>query len=167
MSTQSYAKRANQLKKQEPKRTMGSGSMEDPCVMWLCSPVDDPAGRVKTVEALCRQACLEKGMRKIWIRMGDHNTTQAFGLSVTDTRGAGVQKSFSRCDPHITVYMGNSYKYRYDGHIFVAYSKDSPELPVRFAEKKDRELIQPGEEGAICLLDRDFVRGLAESEGFL
>ncbi|KAL4940978.1 hypothetical protein BDV06DRAFT_223580 [Aspergillus oleicola] len=164
MSPRNYARIVKKLRAGEHHREVGAGTNEDPKIMWICEPNDNPDGRMEAVEALCREACKMKEVKKIWIRKEDHSTTRTFWASRT---GHGdTQKAVSSCDPHLTVYMGNSLQYTYEGHIYVGYAGRS-RIPSRLALDDDRKHIQPGDEEAVSLIDRTSLREAALRQGYL
>ncbi|KAL3476674.1 hypothetical protein BJX99DRAFT_258224 [Aspergillus californicus] len=89
------------------------------------------------IEAICRQACAYTGSTIVWVRAIDHRTTQ-----VTSAPGRRGQRRviYEPSDPHITVYMGRSDEYDYEGHLYCAYSRSAPSVPTRLAEPRERRL---------------------------
>ncbi|KAL2845914.1 hypothetical protein BJY01DRAFT_247428 [Aspergillus pseudoustus] len=110
------------LRTKNSQRTDGTGTEDDPEIIWLCSaPTRDPR-RVEGILKICREACKLKSTNRTWVRAIDHNTARTLTWSRTCTRrGVGVHVQHGPCDPHITVYMGESDQYDYEGHLYVYY----------------------------------------------
>lgn len=100
---------------------------------------------------------------KIWIRKYDHGTTRTF----TQTARGKIERTISEDDPHITVYMGHSEDYLYEGHIYIGYSKANPYIPARLAEPEERRFAKDGNKNPIPVLDRQGLRREAYAMGLL
>ncbi|KAL4915863.1 hypothetical protein BDW62DRAFT_203315 [Aspergillus aurantiobrunneus] len=164
MTALGYARAVSRLRDSVVTREVGAGTSTDPLISWICEPVDRPRGRIEGIEALCRDACKLKGTTRIWVRMGDHSSTRTF--SVTAQRR--TEKNVSGDDPHVTVYMGNSVEYEYEGHLYLAYSQEDSRIPCRLARPEERRNLQPDDVGdPINLLDRRELREKSYDIGFL
>ncbi|KAL4948255.1 hypothetical protein BDW69DRAFT_189429 [Aspergillus filifer] len=164
MSPRNYGIIVQRLNNKVWCRETGAGSVEDPKIMWMLQPIDDPEGRVEAIEGLCRDACKEKQVTNIWVRKEDHTTTRTFAVSRTGPWD--VEKTVSTSDPHFTVYMGNSCEYTYEGHIYVSY-KGGSGVPTHFADTSERNFIKPGDEESISMLDRTSLREKARRLGYI
>ncbi|KAM3417430.1 hypothetical protein BST61_g5676 [Cercospora zeina] len=108
----------------------GSGTLDDPKIVWKTSqpgPKKRP-GWVEAVEAVCRDACIRAGLRAVWIRSLDHDTTQSGRITTDD---------------HVTVYMSSEYKpdeYEYEGHVCVHYDdlNKKTRIPSRMSSPSER-----------------------------
>ncbi|KAL4809868.1 hypothetical protein BDV18DRAFT_156247 [Aspergillus unguis] len=156
MTVNGYVEAVKRVRVMEIRREVGGGTVDDPTIRWTCHPKDNPYGRVAAIEALCRAACRVMRTSIIWVRWGDHSSTRTISVTA-DHR---IQKTVGPDDPHITVYMGNSFEYDYEGHLYIAYSKQNPRLPERLASPAERSHLKPDKtDDPICLTDR---RGLRE-----
>ncbi|KAL4796332.1 hypothetical protein BDV19DRAFT_388468 [Aspergillus venezuelensis] len=164
MTVSGYARMVEKLRTFPYRRAMGAGTNEDPRIMWMCNANLSPEGRAEAIERICRKACKEKGISKIWIRKEDHRTTRTFAVSRTGAKD--VEKTVSMDDPHFTVYMGEGSEYLYEGHIYVGYNGPFG-VPTHIAEISERKFMHPGHEEAISLLDRTALREKAMRMGFI
>ncbi|KAL4962942.1 uncharacterized protein BDV14DRAFT_202385 [Aspergillus stella-maris] len=164
MTVSGYARMVDKLRTFPYRRAVGAGTNEDPRIMWMCNANLNPEGRAEAIERICRNACKEKGVTKIWIRKEDHRTTRTF--AVTRTGAKEVEKTVSMDDPHFTVYMGDGSEYLYEGHIYVGYNGPFG-VPTHIAETSERKFMHPGHEEAISLLDRSALREKAMRMGVI
>ncbi|KAL3482096.1 hypothetical protein BJX99DRAFT_252811 [Aspergillus californicus] len=160
-TARSYANTVETLRDREQTATAveGSGTTEDPFIIWLGGREPEP-DRKAGCEKVCREACAILGVSIVWIRAWDHNTTQRLTRTFRN-----VQKTFTRCPPHLTVYMGNSIEFDYEGHIYCTYSSsDVPDRVVRPSEGP-KEFEDSGV--GIGVLDKTTFRIAAYDQGRL
>ncbi|KAL4782885.1 hypothetical protein BJX76DRAFT_358518 [Aspergillus varians] len=163
MTVKGYVDKVKALREKEVKRQVGSGTLDDPLIVWIGTVVDRPRGRVAGIEKVCREACLMKRSTKLWIRRDDHNTTRTFSRTIT---GTSVKKILPD-DPHITAYLGESIEYDYEGHIYCGYTEEAPMLPCRLARPEERQYNLMGDLQPLTLLNRMDLREKAHAIGFL
>ncbi|KAI0382514.1 hypothetical protein F5Y04DRAFT_252840 [Hypomontagnella monticulosa] len=113
-------------------RVTGSGTRDDPKIMWLCSVTRD-INRTEGCENVSRQGCSITGTTYLWMRHVDHDTTR--------TRSRSGRRMV-RTDPHLTVYMSRAAGYyEYEGHLFIVYDRrQRGKVPKRLAERRDQRL---------------------------
>ncbi|BCS21950.1 uncharacterized protein APUU_30175S [Aspergillus puulaauensis] len=164
MTVRGYVRAVERLLEEDPViEPVGSGTVDDPRIIWISKADDRPRGRVAGIERICRLACAEMKTTKIWIRKYDHGTTRTF----TQTARGKIERTISEDDPHITVYMGHSEDYLYEGHIYIGYSKANPYIPARLAEPEERRFAKDGNKNPIPVLDRQGLRREAYAMGLL
>ncbi|KAI1806202.1 hypothetical protein F4811DRAFT_512226 [Daldinia bambusicola] len=114
-------------------RTIGSGSHDDPMIMWMCSVTANP-NRTQGCEHVSRQGCRVTGTKFVWLRHVDHDTTR--------TRTRSGRRRAARTDPHLTVFLSRTGEYyEYEGHLFLVYDRSLPgKVPKRMAERQDLRL---------------------------
>ncbi|KAL4804595.1 hypothetical protein BDV18DRAFT_161690 [Aspergillus unguis] len=141
-SGSSYDIRVRRLRGADITRRVGSGtSPTDPLIRWICPTVSD-RDRMYAIDNICREACSITGSTMVWVRSIDHRTTR-----INSGRGGRNNRGGSRrggtvyvpADPHITVYMGRSEEFDYEGHLYVAYHHSAPHIPARLADPRERE----------------------------
>ncbi|KAI0012678.1 hypothetical protein F4779DRAFT_17552 [Xylariaceae sp. FL0662B] len=113
------------------------GTRRNPRIFWLSKPewYDwkeklDLSGREMLSyrlqhELIARRECLRFGWCYVWIRKELHSTTDK-GKRITV--------------PHITVYLGTSYRYQLEGHWYCYENERRPGYPIAIMEDGDAKL---------------------------
>ncbi|KAI9367592.1 hypothetical protein BJX61DRAFT_547342 [Aspergillus egyptiacus] len=160
----SYAGAIQRLMNRKVWRTVGDGTDEDPTIHWVYNITNCTAARIHGCETVIREACEKMKTPIVWVRAIDHSVTRKPVFSPAENRHVML---LYPSDPHITVYMGTSIEYVYEGHLFCAYSSINPDVPERLAKPGERLMDEEGEGLSIVLWDRTDIRDKAYKEKLL
>ncbi|KAL2843404.1 hypothetical protein BJX68DRAFT_270136 [Aspergillus pseudodeflectus] len=169
MSVRSYVDTVNDLrdKAAAARHRDGKGAYDDPEIIWLVAPPRGPPGRREGILKMCREACELMGTKRVWIRALDHATTRT--ITRTGPRRTARPEDYTTtikaAFPHITVYMGASCAYEYEGHLYCLYERY---LVPRGLGRPDIDRSHPDwVKEVVEVLDRKFLRDRALQRGFV
>ncbi|KAJ0414849.1 hypothetical protein BJY00DRAFT_318421 [Aspergillus carlsbadensis] len=169
MNERTYAEHVKKVRKRASgARRDGSGTYEDPEIVWLEKAPAKPAGRYEAILKICQDACRMMQQKRLWIRSLDHATTRTFTHTATHN---GDGKRRRSAYPHITVYIGASFEYEYEGHLYIEYVLHPNGAPTRVPSRLGRPGVRRDDpkwlEQVVELWDRKFIRDRASNAGLL
>ncbi|KAL5332306.1 hypothetical protein BJX70DRAFT_404723 [Aspergillus crustosus] len=184
MKLQNYVERVGKLrfamKNGYYTRDNGHATSVNPRITWLCDiPEGFTAEHMQSVDNFARQACYFTECSHAWVRMYDHMTTRIGTVTKTQKtsyKGPGRAgpsapiaqrvKVYGEDDRHITVSLGDSTVYIYEGHLYcMPHPKTG--LPYRFSEPHERTHKKLNEDPPIILYDRRHLADQAYARGLL
>ncbi|KAK0646863.1 hypothetical protein B0T16DRAFT_493763 [Cercophora newfieldiana] len=130
-----------------PALTQGSGTVQDPQVVWLYAPDRD---KWSIEHASARTAAREAGVKCIVLRCGLHNQTavreaNTLRMVTVQLMNGSIQRRLDTCDWHVTVFLGDGMSnVQLQGHIFLypaghhqGYELVTDPADRRFARSRD------------------------------
>lgn len=115
---------------------IGSGTLEDPHVYWICDYSRIRNQRFHACTDIARKEAISKGFRCVVIRSANHNTVlrrDGEGQRVTNRETGRLE--VVPADPHITLFLGHSlYNIVLQGHVYVTVGED--DVPIDIMDPK-------------------------------